>query len=1095
MTLDVDFSGLYGALKDFQRATVDHVAERFYGTEPVNRFLVADEVGLGKTLVAAGVIARTIEHHLTEGTERIDVIYVCSNGDIARQNTTRLVSRLALPELERVRPIDRMTLLPQAVHDLNSRRINVVALTPGTSFNLRSTEGIARERMLLRALLWQAWGGHALRGRGGMRVFAGWAEEQRFADRAKRYQREQDLDEELVGDFIGALEARDRRAAAASQPTLLEEFGELKRLLRRHREHDRYAHAQRRAALIGELRELLARVCIHALTPELVILDEFQRFKGLLDGTDPASDLADVLFDYPDVRTLLLSATPYKMYTLADESGDDHYADLARTLEFLAGAETAEAFAEALRGFRRALLTLDTGASAIARDAKARLETTLRRVMVRTERLASTEDRRGMLHEHPRPRLPLTVDDLRGYLTLERVSELAEGGSVLEFWKDTAYPLNFMEDYKLTRALDRVIDDPDTNALLAELLGEGGSLLDWHDVTAYERLDPDNARLRWLLHDVVESGTWQLAWLPPALPYYQLEPPWSDPRIAAFTKRLVFSAWKVVPKVIAALLSYEAERRMLTAGGTAPGYAYEERQRFSPLLQLTRSGGRLTGMPVFGLLYPCPRLAALGDPRAIAADLGGGGEPVSGEAVLAVARDRVAEALGPRLRQARGDGPVDEAWYWAAPLLLDVDADDDGRNAAWWADPDLASHWPWHEEGETPDRSAEGWAEHVARARQVVTGEGPALGRPPGDLVEVLAELAVASPGVAALRALGRLVGSEQRYEVDLRAWAAYVAWGIRSLFNQPELTGLLRARVSDQRRREETFWRLVLRYCIDGCLQAVLDEYAHVLPESLGVAAASAEQKVTRVAEAMREAVSIRTANYATQQLRLDDGVVRRERRSLRGHFALRFGDERSEQEERAALRQSSIRAAFNSPFWPFVLATTSVGQEGLDFHTYCHAVVHWNLPANPVDLEQREGRVHRYKGHAVRKNVAAAHRPVAFGSEPDPWAALFAAASASREAHLFEIVPYWVYAPPGGARIERHVPALPLSRDIARLKALRRSLAAYRLVFGQPRQDDLVAYLQQRFDDEEIRALLDELRIDLSPPTPGGPSAPPAS
>ena len=52
-------------------------------------------------------------------------------------------------------------------------------------------------------------------------------------------------------------------------------------------------------------------------------------------------------------------------------------------------------------------------------------------------------------------------------------------------------------------------------------------------------------------------------------------------------------------------------------------------------------------------------------------------------------------------------------------------------------------------------------------------------------------------------------------------------------------------------------------------------------------------------------------------------------------------------------------LRRAFNSPFWPFVLTSTSVGQEGLDFHLYCHAVVHWNLPSNPVDLEQREGRV----------------------------------------------------------------------------------------------------------------------------------------
>jgi len=68
-------------------------------------------------------------------------------------------------------------------------------------------------------------------------------------------------------------------------------------------------------------------------------------------------------------------------------------------------------------------------------------------------------------------------------------------------------------------------------------------------------------------------------------------------------------------------------------------------------------------------------------------------------------------------------------------------------------------------------------------------------------------------------------------------------------------------------------------------------------------------------------------------------------------------------------------------------VLASTSVGQEGLDFHTYCHAIVHWNLPSNPVDLEQREGRIHRYKGHAVRRNVAERHRDVAMADpESDP-------------------------------------------------------------------------------------------------------------
>src|SRR5690606_28051983 len=107
--------------------------------------------------------------------------------------------------------------------------------------------------------------------------------------------------------------------------------------------------------------------------------------------------------------------------------------------------------------------------------------------------------------------------------------------------------------------------------------------------------------------------------------------------------------------------------------------------------------------------------------------------------------------------------------------------------------------------------------------------------------------------------------------------------------------------------------------------------------------------------------------------------------------------------------------------------------------------AVVHWNLPANPVDLEQREGRVHRYKGHAIRKNVAERHRAAAFGRRvTDPWAAMFAdAVRASRHGALRDMEPFWVYE--GSAHIERHVPLLPLSREVQQLARLRRSLAAY--------------------------------------------------
>ena len=62
------------------------------------------------------------------------------------------------------------------------------------------------------------------------------------------------------------------------------------------------------------------------------------------------------------------------------------------------------------------------------------------------------------------------------------------------------------------------------------------------------------------------------------------------------------------------------------------------------------------------------------------------------------------------------------------------------------------------------------------------------------------------------------------------------------------------------------------------------------------------------------------------------------------------------------------------------------------------------------------------------------------------------------------------------GGAVIERYVPALPLSREAQQYRRLLRTLAAYRLVLGQPRQDDLMRYVGKD---------VAWLQIDLAPPT----------
>jgi hypothetical protein len=78
---------------------------------------------------------------------------------------------------------------------------------------------------------------------------------------------------------------------------------------------------------------------------------------------------------------------------------------------------------------------------------------------------------------------------------------------------------------------------------------------------------------------------------------------------------------------------------------------------------------------------------------------------------------------------------------------------------------------------------------------------------------------------------------------------------------------------------------------------------------------------------------------------------------------------------------------------------------------------------------------------------------------------------------------VPYWIYPVEDGARIQRHVPSLPMTRDRQLLGALRRSLAVYRMVFGQPRQDDLVEFLLRHVSEDQLGELVERLRINLSP------------
>ncbi len=1075
-----DLKAIDKGLKDFQRKTVRKVFDTLYIRKSGSRrFLVADEVGLGKTMIARGVIAKAI-HEMWDTVDRIDVIYICSNADIARQNIKRLN---VMPEVD-VSASRRITLLPIDIHELRGNKVIFVALTPGTSLDLKSNLGTQKERRLLYWLLKDVW---SFEGTAAKNLFQGGVRNtERWRYWLKRFPQNFDIDKRMARDFVRAVKQRCREQRERGEKNLKARCKELLEAYRyAGRKEWEVSHA--RSLLIGELRTLLAEVCVDALEPDIVILDEFQRFKALMDSGSEISFLADKLFAYSDehseVRTLLLSATPYKMYALAEEETDgDHYQDFIATLRFLFDDQRkTDEFAKLLKEFRLELLRSGSARFDRLQELKSKIEQRLRKVMVRTEKLATSKDRGGMLIEKTAAGMQLQARDVLGYCELQQVTKFLDMPDAIEYWKSSSYLLNLMENYKLKTQLNAALENPARNQELAQVLkGSENLLLHWRDIENYTPLDPRNARLRGLVAQTVEQDWWKLLWLPPSLPYYPLEGPWAELKDEMPTKRLVFSSWRVVPKVIASVLSYEAERRTVQLEDPAVTNNVEERERrtATQLLRIGMQDGRETGMPVLALCYPCLTLARRYDPLVMTRDFREQHKraPSLAElhgAIKADIKERLSKLSFRKDKSAdegENKGRKDERWYWAAPLLLDRYHYPELTNN-WFAQKDLAKYWS-GEDGKN-------WPLHVERARQMVLGE-EGLGPMPDDLAIVMTELALGGPATIAFRALSRVHAADDFKSEHLRNAAAYIGWAFRALFNRFDAVALIRGL-----KMRDPYWRGVLEYSAAGNLQAVMDEYMHVLKDALGLTNAVLENSTREIAQAISEAIGIMPATLAVDDLAVNGNKVEKQTHRLPTRFALAFGQGKEEDTGMSeASRSHKVREAFNSPFWPFVVASTSIGQEGLDFHLYCHAVVHWNLPGNPVDLEQREGRVHRFKGHAVRKNLAQVHgEGVLSNYARDPMKQLFHLGRMNRAQEDNDLVPFWIYPLKDGAHIERHVPALPLTRDRQLLEALRRSLVVYRMVFGQPRQEDLVNYLLRHVAEEDMPGMVERLRIDLGP------------
>jgi hypothetical protein len=972
------------ALKDFQRDTVERCFDLYRGGK--RRILVADEVGLGKTLIAKGLIAKLANLHKEEGDDLFKVVYICSNSAIAKQNLHKLKIHdnvFVGDDVSEERLSMQHVKIYEQENDPNVRAgyIHLIPLTPATSFDIKRSIGTKKERALMYAIISRLPEFSEFK-RKLKSMMQGTATPEAFR---------KCIDEE--GARIKNCMAKNPKylpkISTAVKNLMKEKKGLQKELLDLCTANARTTSPSAVNKVIRKLRTLFAEISAGWLEPDFVIMDEFQRFREIITA-NPESDygvLRDRFFKGAGdgVKTLLLSATPYKLYQTLEEADDscrdDHYQEFLELMDFLHDNSEKKCgeFKQLWKNFSDSLrkASKDSGAIDALASIKGEAETAMYGSVCRTERLLV--DSHNIIKDRSEETLAVSENDIIPYLEAEKIVRACGGKEHIpvEYVKSCPYMLSFMENYVFKRELQKLKKKMPTIPFSAE--ARKALFVDRGKLQRFEPLPANNARLRQLMDVALGDGEEKLLWAPPSVPYYEFGGAFKGK--GAFSKTLVFSAWEMVPRMIACTLSYECERRTV-------GKLYEK--------EPDKTGkGYVAGAEK--KRFPGPKLDT---PTAIAA--------------LTQPSEILADAYNP-------------LQYLGKPLSFIT--------------------------GKVGEYIKENINDLQIEYEQKLPGRGDAL-------IELYTNMAIASPAVCALRIFRK---KEIAIE-DAMECAETFADEIRKMFDKPEAVAVVDLIYG--RKSNDAHYKNVLKYCVDGNFAAMLDEYAHVLNET----------DADSLWERMSEALQTTTASYSIDTHKSFDGDKSAQVR-MRSHFAAAFLTLKNDGEEQ---RQEHLRTAFNSPFRPFVLATTSIGQEGLDFHSYARKVMHWNLPHNPIDIEQREGRINRYKCLAIRQSLAKKYRDGSDSLEfkEDVWEEIFKQALKDKKPGQPDLIPFWCL-PDGEVKIERYVPMYPYSKDRAAYDRLLKILTLYRVTLGQPRQEELLEYLLNNCDDEN----LEKMFINLSP------------
>lgn len=1023
--------------KAFQSATIRAVLRTLDDPEGPRRFMVADEAGLGKTIVARGVIKELVER---PSRHPLVVFYMCNNQAIATQNMQQLVAFLdEKTRSSAMTRADRPGLIPLVAAPAH-RLLHLYPITPGTlssSAKRNLGQGKVQERALAYVLFELKMG----RPIPWLRDLLSWNTASFDDHVALCITRLQPLMKthgtrlcEVLDQFHAALneafQVTDTRATLA-----------------------RMEEIKGRGLLTAICRNGLAAAALAGLAPKLVIFDEFQRFRNLMRESSEAHDgsplarlnariLQIVTGGNRTAKLLLLSATPYEALRMhAQPKNGPEQNDFFAVLDFLhhhlpdartRGAEVRRCFdviGEQMRHGRPL--------STAAEMARARLTRLLSAIMCRTERARyRADDTPGNTCEVVE--VPLHVSDMAMFRTFARSLMPKDQHWAVPLWTSVPLPGQTLgEKYSCWK------NAPKPRKCRDALSASGIAV--WKKPPTWP-----NVKARALLK-ILPDAHLSMPWVRPSRTWWPLGGGWAGQtaHTHADGKILVFSRFAAVPSAVAAMTSFHLECELRkTAGKLRSGsygkwskHKYGKPHASPEVFQLFFVSGLLASVDPLAHGIPATRRAAL---RAIIPGL-----------KAALDRHGVVIQKGaqwrPRALHHLLIGLSRQCGSWTA------------EKAAWCAALAQASAGPTQR---TVEQSLDAWEAAAPESLPMLSIQE----------FDALAALALDSPAIVLARALQR----HWPQALQSKTWdnspsprqivQGLAANSLREYLDRPWFAAALGETAKDD------YATVLRRAVIDGNFESVLDEHFWLVSMT---SHESWQKRINQLAGSLalnggRTVIHRSNGKGAGARIRCHVALPLHQAKTAGADTAKDSKTEAADEAEEAAPRPDQVRHAFNTPFWPNVLVTTSVGQEGLDLHPWCRSIAHWDPARGPVELEQREGRVDRYAGLSIRRALAV--NPVCSGlpGGGSVWSAI--GRQAEELKNPSEMAPWWQA---DGARTVQFYLTMPGSREAEMLRKLERSRALYRMLIGVPDPEQLLALMESQGSVNAADAVKATLRL----------------